>query len=164
MRIGIVIPVLNQFEKAVQAIQSIQTEHTFEIKVIPNYQYGWSVSRAWNNGIDWSLRRHHSLTLVINDDILFTPQTIDNLVVNFCRLEQEDKLALLTGNNIRDLFSDPFETLIYATDVKSLQERPDFSCFMIRPTLVKKIGYFEDRKSTRLNSSHEWISRMPSSA
>ena len=30
------------------------------------------------------------------------------------------------------------------------------------------IGYdydtYEDRKSTRLNSSHEWISRMPSSA
>ena len=25
-------------------------------------------------------------------------------------------------------------------------------------------GTFEDRKSTRLNSSHEWISRMPSSA
>ena len=25
-------------------------------------------------------------------------------------------------------------------------------------------GVFEDRKSTRLNSSHEWISRMPSSA
>ena len=27
----------------------------------------------------------------------------------------------------------------------------------------KAIGY-ADRKSTRLNSSHEWISRMPSSA
>ena len=26
------------------------------------------------------------------------------------------------------------------------------------------IGLPEDRKSTRLNSSHEWISRMPSSA
>ena len=25
-------------------------------------------------------------------------------------------------------------------------------------------GKFIDRKSTRLNSSHEWISRMPSSA
>ena len=24
--------------------------------------------------------------------------------------------------------------------------------------------FFQDRKSTRLNSSHEWISRMPSSA
>ena len=30
---------------------------------------------------------------------------------------------------------------------------------------VKRLGIeFEDRKSTRLNSSHEWISRMPSSA
>ena len=27
-----------------------------------------------------------------------------------------------------------------------------------------KGGVVEDRKSTRLNSSHEWISRMPSSA
>ena len=26
------------------------------------------------------------------------------------------------------------------------------------------IGFHPDRKSTRLNSSHEWISRMPSSA
>ena len=30
------------------------------------------------------------------------------------------------------------------------------------PTLTGQPG--EDRKSTRLNSSHEWISRMPSSA
>ena len=32
--------------------------------------------------------------------------------------------------------------------------------------LPKKMQYdfFIDRKSTRLNSSHEWISRMPSSA
>ena len=30
------------------------------------------------------------------------------------------------------------------------------------PVMLDKI--LEDRKSTRLNSSHEWISRMPSSA
>ena len=29
---------------------------------------------------------------------------------------------------------------------------------------AKQYGSEEDRKSTRLNSSHEWISRMPSSA
>ena len=29
---------------------------------------------------------------------------------------------------------------------------------------VNLFGDTEDRKSTRLNSSHEWISRMPSSA
>ena len=42
-----------------------------------------------------------------------------------------------------------------------------------KSTLIKCIAgiysidggdYFLDRKSTRLNSSHEWISRMPSSA
>ena len=27
-----------------------------------------------------------------------------------------------------------------------------------------KSAYYEDRKSTRLNSSHEFVSRMPSSA
>ena len=27
-----------------------------------------------------------------------------------------------------------------------------------------ELEHFKDRKSTRLNSSHEWISRMPSSA
>ena len=29
---------------------------------------------------------------------------------------------------------------------------------------ILEIGISQDRKSTRLNSSHEWISRMPSSA
>ena len=34
------------------------------------------------------------------------------------------------------------------------------------PYLVDALSFTEaeDRKSTRLNSSHEWISRMPSSA
>ena len=38
---------------------------------------------------------------------------------------------------------------------------------MLTPTPITALtlnGYNLDRKSTRLNSSHEWISRMPSSA
>ena len=34
----------------------------------------------------------------------------------------------------------------------------------LSPWLMAATGLREDRKSTRLNSSHEWISRMPSSA
>ena len=30
--------------------------------------------------------------------------------------------------------------------------------------ILSEVDSLEDRKSTRLNSSHEWISRMPSSA
>ena len=32
------------------------------------------------------------------------------------------------------------------------------------PLLRQSLDWFEDRKSTRLNSSHESVSRMPSSA
>ena len=35
---------------------------------------------------------------------------------------------------------------------------------MVDPAVLAAVGYDPDRKSTRLNSSHEWISRMPSSA
>ena len=37
-------------------------------------------------------------------------------------------------------------------------------CDMIRGKDTKVAEAYIDRKSTRLNSSHEWISRMPSSA
>ena len=33
-----------------------------------------------------------------------------------------------------------------------------------RPDKLNALSVEVDRKSTRLNSSHEWISRMPSSA
>ena len=43
---------------------------------------------------------------------------------------------------------------------------PDFPWAALAPytTVWMPMSYWRDRKSTRLNSSHEWISRMPSSA
>ena len=35
---------------------------------------------------------------------------------------------------------------------------------VVKRAVDEGVIYFADRKSTRLNSSHEWISRMPSSA
>ena len=43
-----------------------------------------------------------------------------------------------------------------------LKENPDFSKLLNHPKLTKEEK--EDRKSTRLNSSHPTTSRMPSSA
>ena len=42
------------------------------------------------------------------------------------------------------------------------QERPDEGQVVVERGAT--IGYFRDRKSTRLNSSHRSLSRMPSSA
>jgi hypothetical protein len=144
MHIGIVIPVLNQFEKAINAISSINTVHNYEVKIIPQYRIQRPLAAAWNEGLDWSLHRHHSFTLIINDDILFSPQCIDNMVTSFLRLEKESKCVMITGNNVRSLYDDPMHTLEYETDVVAYQEHPDFACFMVRPTIKKRIGPFDE--------------------
>ena len=41
---------------------------------------------------------------------------------------------------------------------------PQATMYAVRPWTIRQYAGFSDRKSTRLNSSHEWISRMPSSA
>ena len=144
MNIGIIIPVLNQFHKAVDAIASIQTQYRYEVKIITNYRKDQSLSAAWNEGLEWSLDRRHSFTLIINDDILFAPQTIDNMVKTFLDAEKRLKCAMITANNIRGLFENPLDTLSYSTDVRALQENPDFACFMVRPTIASRVGFFDE--------------------
>ena len=60
--------------------------------------------------------------------------------------------------------------------LKTVQDMTPYAFSPLRPELASQIkpgdiivagknfGCGSDRKSTRLNSSHEWISRMPSSA
>ena len=57
-----------------------------------------------------------------------------------------------------DLFQDTPEEYV-ATALKKLKTKIDSFFEQVEETENDK-----DRKSTRLNSSHEWISRMPSSA
>lgn len=160
MRIGIVIPVLNQFEKAVDAIASIKTEFDYEVKVIPQYRLDQPLAAAWNEGLRWSLDRHHSFTLIINDDILFTEQCIDNLVCSLLNLEKNNQCAMVTANNVRGLYEDPIHTLDYATDVKAYQECPDFACFMVRPTIMKRIGPFDENFSPAYFEDNDYHYRI----
>lgn len=160
MYIGIVIPVLNQFQKAADAIASINTRHKYEVKIIPQYRIDQSLSAAWNQGLDWSLSRHHSFTLIINDDILFAPQCIDNMVTSFLQLEQDSKCVMITGNNVRSLYDDPLHTLEYRTDVRSYQECPDFACFMVRPTIKFRIGQFDENFSPAYFEDNDYHYRI----
>ena len=59
---------------------------------------------------------------------------------------------------------DLLEALEEAKAVKEiLDSNTDFVNFLNHPQITKE-EKMEDRKSTRLNSSHEFVSRMPSSA
>ena len=51
----------------------------------------------------------------------------------------------------------PGETLLW-------QGSPRWWSLALDAYRVRALAFYLDRKSTRLNSSHEWISRMPSSA
>lgn len=144
MNLGIVIPVLNQFEKAINAISSIRTRHTYEVLVVPQYRLNQSLSSAWNQGIEWSLSRKHDFTIIINDDILFTSQTIDNMVESFLGMEKDYQCVMITANNVRGLYEDPLHTLEYETDVVGFQENPDFACFIVRPSILDIVGLFDE--------------------
>ena len=72
-------------------------------------------------------------------------------------LEVEDKV----GHHILAAYPGSFEVLKY--DGQEVKKRTK----KVAETDLEKSdasGFHSDRKSTRLNSSHEWISRMPSSA
>ena len=53
------------------------------------------------------------------------------------------------------------ENLRTSADALPVLQRPEIQALFERQGVLTPV---EDRKSTRLNSSHEWISRMPSSA
>ena len=54
--------------------------------------------------------------------------------------------------------SDPIKNSMYGFDFNYKAELPGLT------RALDRLPFYQDRKSTRLNSSHEWISRMPSSA
>ena len=67
-----------------------------------------------------------------------------------------DVIDRRTLQNLQDAFAAATGMAAIATDENGpVTEGSNFTDFCMKLT---------DRKSTRLNSSHEWISRMPSSA
>ena len=89
-------------------------------------------------------------------------------------LTMADRIAVFNEGNIvqigsaKEIYDSPNSTFVAGFVGISNLLHKDGKVFSIRPEKIK-IGTAlpiinQDRKSTRLNSSHEWISRMPSSA
>ena len=75
------------------------------------------------------------------------------LIREFRKTDNEDVVALVLG-----IQNDEFHLNLSICDQKDLTDIDAYYRARGGAFLVA------DRKSTRLNSSHEWISRMPSSA
>lgn len=160
MKVGIVMPVRNCLEYTREAIKSIKTVHEHTVYVIDDHSdqptKDWLQSHPhivsfidpvtkglagnWNLGIRAAFERGANYVLVVNNDILLNPHTIDNLVK---RMEKGD-LVMATGVNVAGQCPSPQDILTLTPGEESETEHPDFSCFMISPETIKKIGYFDE--------------------
>lgn len=139
--IGVVIPTLNQQALAYEALASIKTEKWWEPIIIPNWRYGWSVAHSWNEGLLYAKVKEMDNVLVLNDDILLAPYTIDILCET---LESNQDCVMATACNIRggheaeEIYSWENET------TGTLSENPDFACFMVRNNFIEDFGQFDE--------------------
>ena len=112
------------------------------------------------------------VTVVFDTGNIYKPEYIYSEHYN---INLENKLQKLSGKDYTSMKSLIFDhkTQIYVNDSEGLKIDHKYNNLNIKEktinlnlkdnTALLNLGD-EDRKSTRLNSSHEWISRMPSSA
>lgn len=146
LKIGIIIPVINQFEKCVKALESVQTNALWTPYIMPQWEKRWPLSRAWNEGIKTAKDDGCTHILVINDDILFSPWTINGLIDIF---NVDTNVVMTTGMNIRDeLSSNPEAIKMYPQPKEiSIADHPDFSCFMVTDEFFNLVGEFDENFS-----------------
>jgi GT2 family glycosyltransferase len=102
------------------------------------------VAVGWNQIIRFGLRNGVDSILVCNNDIAFGRHTIDGMIDAFDRLVAEcPETVMVTATNQTKT---PSQLDNIKQEWKN-SEHPDFSCFMIRPDFVEKIGFIcEDYK------------------
>ena len=163
MKIAIIIPAVNCLEYTKKTIKSIKTKYDHQIIFIDDGSTDgtkeWakeqnmitytdprtgSLAGNWNLGIKRGLQENCDLFLIINNDIILSPTTIDNLVKKI----ETKKYVLVSAVDHHEGFDNNPEKMMdnyveYVEDEKDCYH-PDFSCFMISKDTINKIGYFDE--------------------
>jgi hypothetical protein len=144
-RICIVIPVFRYFEGACDLLSSVVTKHDYTVKIMPQWRAQVPLAKAWNDGAKWAFENGCDYALVCNDDILFAPECIDNMVEQL-ELLRKDRVIMVTPNNILAQLPGKYDILTYQTppDAFTWADHPNFSCFLIAPEYFEKIGTFDE--------------------
>lgn len=144
MRIGFVIPPMNNFRGAIALIASIKTKHHPRIYIEEQYRHQKPLAAAWNHGFDRAVEDGCEYVFILNDDVLFAPDTVDNLIKEFERLP--DDVVLVSCNNIKGNLSDPYDilTLPEKYEPGDVDDHPNYSCFAVRKDFFEKVGRFDE--------------------
>lgn len=167
-KIGIVFPVINCLAYTQEALRSLVTFHRHVICIVDNGSDAttreWEklyypdntiangmnagLTIAWNQGVEFCRRNGCDLVLITNNDVLYNPKTVDNLVA---ALDAHPDWGMATAINEAGRFRDnpdgifDMEPPTEPTDA----EHPDFSCFMLRMETYDKVGPFDEEFSKR---------------
>lgn len=149
-----------------QTLASIKTKHDYEVIVVNNFcdpkftphlrrlatrdsrlvnnPKGNILAAAWNLGINSAFdqvakpeTRVADYCLILNNDIIFHPQCIDNLVIF---AQDHPDFLLWSASQWSNL-----KTLNQAVLTKSWSPHPHFSCFMLSNKTFKTVGTFDEK-------------------
>lgn len=124
-----------------------------------------SVAESWNYAIQFARKNNYNYILIANNDVIFHPKTVDNLI----KFIDKTNYAMVTATNRNDgtlkdselINLDPkdFDEFDLKPITNWREEGPDFSMFMIKKEFPDTYGwidenfrpaYYEDN-STHLN-------------
>lgn len=153
--IGVVMPVVNCLKYTQQTVNSFVCLNPYELIVIDNgdddtgawlskvdrpivyckQESNIGVSRSWNLGMTLAFSRGHKFVFVINNDIVFAPDTFSNLA------------RWLTPNTpfvtVHNIGNDP--TMLYRhTRLHTALPAPNFIGFLTTQTMVQRVGLFDE--------------------
>ena len=145
MRIGLVVPVLNNFDQAIDLVYSAKSNNELKIYIRPQYRYQVPLAAAWNKGIREAILDNCDVIIVSNDDAIFAPGTIDRLAAE--TLAMGDNFVMAFPVDVLDELADPTDILFIEDEEFSGNKNAEdqsFSCFAIRPDFFDLCGTFDE--------------------
>lgn len=145
MKIGIGFAVLNNFKGLAETLHSIKTSHDWNLYIIDQWRHNRPLSQAWNDIAMQAFDEGCDYALICNDDILFAPHCIDEMV-DVHQRHNKDGVVMVTPNNILLELLKPEDILTYEKPdaPESLSDHPNFSCFLVARDYFEKVGFFDE--------------------
>lgn len=162
MKIGIVMPCLHYFKGAIESLESARSQNHLQSYIAPNWREKKPLSVTWNEQIKRARADDCDYILVINDDILFAPGTIDEMVRMLEVNRPLDEVIMTAGLNLRSEMADnPYAILGFEPDwERQVNEATDFSCFMVVPHILDLVGEFDENIRPAYFEDNDYHYRM----
>lgn len=125
-----------------------------EVKYIKNEE-NLGVAKAWNQGIIEAFAEGCDVAFVINNDLIFAEDTVDNLL-DWYGLEENHKFEFVTVFNVGD---DPNMLKHYERQRKA-SPHPQFIGFLLGHRTVKRIGLFDEGYIGGYFEDNDYCARM----